>query len=101
MIVKELSFWDFKNEFEDYGRENQFSEEGLEILYEYLVGWAEETGAPIVLDVIGLCCDFAEYSDIEEYNREYDETFNTPEELGYYHNVIGVLDDGGFVVVAH
>lgn len=101
MIVKELSFWDFKNEFEDYGRENQFSEEGLEILYEYLVGWSEEMSHPMVISAVALCEDFAEYSDIEEYNREHDETFNTVEELGYYHNVIGVLDDGGFVVVAH
>lgn len=62
---------------------------------------AEELGTPMVLDVIGLCCDFVEYSNIEEYNREYGENFNTPEELGYYYNVIGVLDDGGFVVVAH
>ena len=100
-VVKELDFWDFKREFERWGVEHFFTEEALKLLYDYLLRWSEEMSHPMVISAVALCEDFTEYSDIEEYNREHDETFNTPEELGYYHNVIGVLDNGGFVVVAH
>ena len=54
----------FRDEFHRCGRGEQFSYEGLGILFDYL----EDMGEDIELDVIALCCDFAEqhYSDIAE-----------------------------------
>ena len=55
MIYKRLNFNDFKAEFKSCGREDQFSENNLKALFEYL----EELG-DYELDVIELCCEYAE-----------------------------------------
>ena len=54
----------FRDEFHRCGRGDQFSYEGLGILFDYL----DDMGEDVELDVIGLCCDYAEqhYSDIAE-----------------------------------
>ena len=71
MIIKELSFYDFKREFKEYAREEQFSLAGLSALYDLITEWAEDSGEPFKLDVIGLCCDFTEYDTIEEALEDY------------------------------
>lgn len=53
---------DFLRAFEDAGRGEQFSRAGLRELFGYLEDMEEETGTEIELDVIALCCEFAEYS---------------------------------------
>ena len=50
-----VSVSDFLREFREYGREDQFSREGLEALYDYLEEFSEDTGTEVELDVIGLC----------------------------------------------
>lgn len=50
----------FHDAFINYGRKDQFSYEGREALFEYLESLAEDTGTPIELDVIALCCDYSE-----------------------------------------
>jgi hypothetical protein len=60
-LVKEINFNDFQREFIEYGREKQYSYEGLRELYEYYVGLSEDIGNPIEMDVIAICCDWAEY----------------------------------------
>ena len=55
-----ISVYDFRQAFHDYDRGNQFSYKGLGVLYEALERFAEDTGEEIELDVIALCCDFAE-----------------------------------------
>lgn len=52
------------------GRGDQFSYEGLEVLFDYLEQLSEDTGEPIELDVVGLCCDYYE-SSIEELIEQY------------------------------
>lgn len=71
MLVKTVSFSDFLEEFEKHGREDQFSYEGKKALYEYLNELAEDLGEPIELDVIALCCEFSEYKNLKEFNRDY------------------------------
>lgn len=46
----------FRDEFAAMGRKDQFSYEGLSLLYEFL----EENIEGYELDVIALCCDYAE-----------------------------------------
>lgn len=52
----------FKQAFHDFNRENNFSYEGLEHLYDYLIDIESDTGEEIELDVIALCCDYREDS---------------------------------------
>ena len=55
-----IGLCEFRNAFERSGRSNQFSYHGLEFLFDYLTSLENETGEEIELDVVGLCCDFAE-----------------------------------------
>ena len=52
------------------GRMDQFSYEGLEVLFDYLDNLSENIGEPIEMDVIALCCDYYE-SSIQELIDNY------------------------------
>lgn len=68
-----VTFSQFTKAFHDHGRENNFSYEGLQTLYDYLIELEEDTGEEIELDVIALCCDYSEgsYEEIVDcYNLE-------------------------------
>jgi len=58
-MFKTINVYDFRDEFKSMGRANQFSYDGLQVLFDYLEE-LEFCGAPYDLDVIALCCDFAE-----------------------------------------
>jgi hypothetical protein len=52
-------------EFRDYFHEirpDNFSYQGLRILFDYLEEYEESTGEEIEFDVIAICCDFSEES---------------------------------------
>lgn len=55
--VNEAMFYDT---FIKMGRANQFSYNALNELFNYYEGLEEETGEPIELDVIAICCDWDE-----------------------------------------
>lgn len=60
----------FREAFRLAGRMDQFSYEGLEVLFDYLDELSEDTGESIELDVIALCCEYYE-SSIEELIKNY------------------------------
>ena len=74
---------DFTEAFRDYGREENFSYEGLRALYEWFEQYEEDTGEETELDVIAICCDFSEYDTAleaaEEYGYEPEEEDNEEE----------------------
>ena len=77
MIIEEYDESLFISRFEDYKRvetlENpngNFSYKGLRALFEYLEETTDEEN-PLKLDVIALCCDFAEYKNLAEYLKDY------------------------------
>jgi hypothetical protein len=53
-----LSVYDFRDAFIRAGRKEQFSYEALGMLYDYF----EEVDPDYDLDVVGICCEFAEQS---------------------------------------
>ena len=70
-IVQSInSVYQFREAFRLAGRMDQFSYEGLEILYEYLEEYSDSTGEPVELDVVALCCDYYE-SSIQELIDNY------------------------------
>ncbi len=100
MLVKEVYFNDFLEEFKKYGREDQFSYEGKRALYNYLNELSEDIGEPIELDVIGICCEFTEYDSLEAFNNAYGYTIDeisSIDEIGYYTTVIPI-DDESFII---
>jgi hypothetical protein len=65
----------FRDEFRACGRVDQFSYEGLGILYAYFEEYENDTGESVELDVIAICCDFSEdsYENIaDQYGIELD-----------------------------
>ena len=69
-MKKSVSITDFMDSFEKM-RPANFTYEGLECLYNYLIDYEQDTGTEIELDVIALCCDYSEYKDLEEYRKNY------------------------------
>lgn len=64
-------------------RPNNFSMEGLNQLFSYLRELEQDTDSEIELDVIAICCDFAEVSSSEVYDED---------------EVISGLDNGNLLI---
>lgn len=76
-IVQSInSVYQFREAFRLAGRMDQFSYEGLEVLFDYLDNLSEDIGEPIELDVVALCCEYYESSIqelIDNYNIDVSE----------------------------
>ena len=86
----------FKNEFKSI-RPDNFSYDGLSALYEWFTDLEEQTGEPMELDVIAICCDFNEepLADVlENYGLE------SLEELHENTIVVAELDNGNVIYQA-
>ena len=55
-----ISKYDFEQAFKQADRKENFSYEGLGLLFDYLEEYEESTGTEIELDVIALCCEYSE-----------------------------------------
>ena len=69
-MKQSVSIYDFEMAFKRCEREN-FSYDGLKALFEYLEEFEDGTGEEVELDVIALCCEYAEYDSLNEYNDDY------------------------------
>jgi len=69
----------FRDSFRTYGRNDNFSYQGLELLFDYLEQLESDIGEELELDVIALCCDYAE-SDFETIAQEYSIDFSECED---------------------
>lgn len=87
-----ISLHDFREGFKRLGREN-FSYEGLAILFDYFEQLEEDIGEEFEYDPISICCEFAEYASIAEAANEYG---ITPSELIERTTVIEF--EGGVIV---
>ena len=67
-LYEEYDYSLFESRFRDYNRYEAFGYLGLKALFEYLESLAEDTGTPIKVDVIGLCCDFSVYTEAQCIN---------------------------------
>ena len=76
-IVQSINnVYQFREAFRLAGRMDQFSYEGLEVLFDYLEELSEDTGEPIELDPVALCCDYYELSIdeiVDNYNLDLSE----------------------------
>jgi len=106
MIIRINHASPFRDEFHQCGRGDQFSYEALNLLYEFF----EDTDPDMELDVIAICCDFAEgswQSIAADYSIEIDENENEDEQAEQVRQYLedeGVLVgevSGGFVYRQH
>jgi hypothetical protein len=71
-MYKNINFQDFCDAFAKMNRDNNFSYEGKQALFDYLEEYEESTGEKIELDIIALCCEYTEYKNLEELQQNYD-----------------------------
>lgn len=65
-MYKIMSVWEMQDEFKYCGRENYFSNEGLEAIDNYYIdcfSCCGEIGTEVEFDVVAICCDWNEYGD--------------------------------------
>jgi len=91
---KDISINDFQRAFIDYGRATQFSNEGLDGLFDHLEDTFDSIGEEYELDVIELCCEYSEYDSVDEYYAEYSRI--DKEECD--ENIVSHLYSGGVIV---
>ena len=93
-MITKISKSDFRDAFHKMNRDANFSYDGLGALYDYL----EEIDENMELDVIGLCCDFAEYENLAAFQDDYDaEDYETIEDIEKATQVIKI-DDESFII---
>ena len=75
---QKIDFNDFNNAFLSI-RPDNFSREGLRILFEHFEQLETDTGAEMELDVIAICCDYTEAT-FEEITGDHDIDLSDTEE---------------------
>ena len=96
-MIRTINEYDFIKEFHKMGRGNNFSTSGLIALYEYLEMLGDDLGQEIELDVIVLCCEYAEYDNLEEFQADYGDEYETIEDIQSATSVI-MIDDDSFII---
>ena len=96
-MIRTIDNIEFVDAFRKMGRIDNFSYRGLIALYEYLEMLGEDTGQEIELDVIALCCEFTEYDNLEEFQADYSEDYETIEDIQNATSVI-MIDDDSFII---
>lgn len=109
--MKKTVTWDeFRDSFTKADRTDQFSYDALDMIWNYLEQYENDTGIELELDVIAICCDFSEeYCDDIAANYSIDIS-DCIDEVGivetvrnYLHDhttVIGTLENGAIVYAA-
>jgi hypothetical protein len=106
-MIQTINLYDFRDAFKRYGRGEQFSYEGLELIFDYIEEYENSTGEQVELDVVALCCEWCEQSP-EDIAIAYNLEIGVSEEntlqtvLEYLHDetqVAGVTDAGTVVYV--
>jgi len=59
-MIQTITLSDFRDAFKRYGRGDQFSYEALELIFDYIEEYEQDSGEQVELDVIALCCDWSE-----------------------------------------
>ena len=96
-MKQSINEYQFRDAFHKMGRGEQFSYAGLSALYDYLEQLGDDIGEEIELDVIALCCEYAEYDSLAEFREDYGEDYNTMQDIEYHTTVI-MIDNESFII---
>tara|TARA_R110000772_G_scaffold16824_2_gene47478 strand:+ start:1131 stop:1433 length:303 start_codon:yes stop_codon:yes gene_type:complete len=99
-MKKTINYYDFRTEFRAFGREEQFTRQGLKALFDYLEELGDDCGEEIELDVIALCCEFVEYDSLEDFHSEYDKDDYPTLEVLRDHTQVIEIDNESFIIAA-
>ena len=96
-MKENVNFGRFVDAFRIRGllRKENFSYKGLQALFDYLEQYEEDTGEEMELDVIGLCCEYAEYESLKDIQKDYSEVKDLDD---LRDNTIVIEFDGGIII---
>jgi len=80
MIINRVNEYSFRRAFEQL-RPDNFSYDGLTALFDHLEELSDDIGKDIVLDVIAICCDFTEYENLKDFQNQYNNDYQTIEQI--------------------
>lgn len=95
-MIQTINSNDFVQAFRTYGRQDQFSREALEMLFDYF----EDIDPNMELDVIAVCCDYAESDPLtiaQDYGIDLGDTESDDTEA-IFNIVMDYLQDNTSVV---
>ena len=69
-------------------------------MFEWLEQYEEDTETEMELDVVGLCCDFSEYENLEEYKKNYS-SINSIEDIQSATTYISIPNTTRFITQNH
>ena len=71
-MIQNVSWYDFSDRFTQSDTyKNNFSYEGLKALFDYFEQYEEDTGETTEFDMVGICCDYSEFDNLEEIQSQY------------------------------
>lgn len=70
-MIQTIGKSQFIDAFRNMGRSEQFSYDALCAMFDYIENYEDDSGEQVELDVIALCCDWAE-DDVESIASQYD-----------------------------
>ncbi len=70
-IIQTLNKHSFIDAFTHSSRKDQFSYEALEAIFDYLEEYSQDSGEDVELDIIAICCEWAEMT-WQEIAASYD-----------------------------
>jgi hypothetical protein len=95
-MYQTINFGGFCDAFRALGREGQFSYGAKRALFDYLEDLEDQTGERIELDVVALCCAYAE-STFDQIRRDYSLGDMTDEDVADWISdqtaYVGLVDD--------
>ena len=94
-MKQNVDVYDFHEAFKI--RKDNFSYEGLNALYDYLIDLEQDMDKETELDVIAICCNFAEYENLKEFQANYGKEYKTIEDIENETQVIPV-GKKGFII---
>lgn len=93
LMKQTVTEYDFIDAFNSIRPEN-FSYDGLVALFGWFEEMDDDCGTETELDVIAICCDFTEYENLADFQREYGtDKYNEIADIQDYTTVIEVGND--------
>ena len=96
-MKQSVNSYQFEQAFKNMNRDSNFSYEGKKALFDYLEQYEQDCGTEIELDVIALCCEYSEYANLAEFQKDYGEEYESMEDIQDATQVIKI-DDEAFII---
>lgn len=98
-MIQTITKSEFSTAFHRSGRGDNFTYKGLNALYDYLEEYECSTGEQTELDVVELCSEYNEYEDLEEFQGDYGDDYQSIEDIEKQTQLI-MIDDDSFIIQA-